>query len=89
MIDLKVFIHCFNNDEAVLMISHECFCDDSNMTWQLVPLNVPVIEGVVDKHFVVLRCIREVRPAEAGRMVVLLLHYLENCIVLLSLVGLV
>lgn len=47
------------------MVSHECICNDSYMIWQLIPLNIPVVEGVIDKYFVVFGRVREVRPAEA------------------------
>lgn len=84
-----MLILSLGNHKAVLKISYECIRNNRYMIWQLVPLNVPVVEGVIDKYSVVLGRIREVRPAEAWRVVMFLLHYLENSLVLLSLIRLI
>jgi uncharacterized membrane protein YciS (DUF1049 family) len=53
LVDLEMLIFGLYNHKAVLAVCHECASDQSDVLWQLIPLDKLPVEGIVDDDLVI------------------------------------
>ena len=80
---LKGVLAGLSNDVKIVSISEESVFNDSHMLGHFVALDKLGVEGVVDKHSVVLGGVRKVWPVKPECRVVLFDAVWQHCLALL------